>query len=1037
MATLQEHADAWGGAGKMGHKSWYNARIDGYSNAAILNWVNGDLAKRKSPDAYRDMQALASSRSNFSQIINAGYLKILARPVESSSAVRDKEELMDIAFMGGSEGKNSKGISAAYSALDNTLRTSGELTDPSKRRAQAQRAYRLFTGRSATGSELNQSIASIRTSGEARTFNNHMRIYRNKYGDVTSYNTGSYNTGGSDLGALQHWQQTGSKGNRVIPAQQILINDKGVLKIPTGSRKLLGAGAKGTYDSLITNMRNTKGGNYKGIISSINKLDSVGKENFTNDKIGSKGAVDNYYTTTKIRRPYDPKSGIQPLTGGFDPAYFLKNNSNVGTQWTNAQTSVSLNGKGFQDLDITARYGDNINTYAAFQFSQMARTDPSTRGNAAVDLPSYSEAFDDLTDAEKAIYRDDLLGLTAVGGSGQRSIDYTDDKTSQFESKVLLNFTGQELLEQDKFGTLTQDSLKFAAAELKKQQDKNSALELYKNLPGFNEVYSANESLSQSILGDSGIGGYLAMLGKDTEAIGDSLERQLSDITGIPSSNSAVYNWQEWFDNEMVKRYEDLTQITVEFEDTISELDLNSETGKVQYEIELTRMGIEPFDANGNLIKQSKALKQLEKNNFQRTYDIQEEFKTNFIENYLKPRFDQSKSMDEFISYMDVQEDEQNIFQTQSALDSLKTLASKQSRLLLENVQKLPGNFDYEFYFNPTDSKYGDNELKKDTYALQKEQISQDWTAAKANGNAVPRGQKADANGNNYTWNQWAYFYGANLNDADSFAKLHYQVLGAREGFDPARDVLTTGDVDDYLADSVIPALDQAGIDLEGATFMNFVTPDQFADELLRGIDPEENKEAWKEILEMYGLDDNAAIDEVRGYIIEAVRTGAAKRIRESIKFLNEKKKKITQKELGVSYIQREEDSKNIEDENASELYKIFQNAGYTGDEDEFFDTFMPDADRSDIEFIQRGLSGDFDLKDLNNEDPFEALANVSSFFGDGGNIFDNGDNTRDEGEEKKPSNYFNLFDDDDDDEDDYATDTGRSIIDGYTDFFK
>ncbi len=426
---------------------------------------------------------------------------------------------------------------------------------------------------------------------------------------------------------------------------------------------------------------------------------------------------------------------------------------------------------------------------------------------------------------------------------------------------------------------------------------------------------------------------------------------------------------------------------------------------------------------------------QLEANNFERTYEIQEEFKTNFIENYLKPRFDQSKSMDEFISYMDVQKDEENIFQTQSALDSLKDLASKQSRLLLENVQKLPGNFDYEFYFNPTESEYGENERKKDTYALQKDQVTQDWTDAKANGNSVPRGQKADANGNNYTWNQWAYFYGSDLNDADSFAKLHYQVLGAREGFDPARDVLTTEDVDDYLVDSVIPALDQAGIDLDGATFMNFVTPDQFADEVLRGIDPEENEEAWKEILEMYGLDDNAAIDEVRGYIIEAVRTGAAKRIRESIKFLNEKKKKITQKELGVTYIQRDSDSKEIEDENASELYKIFQNAGYTGDEDEFFDTFMPDADRADIEFIQRGLSNDFDLKELGTEDPFEALATVGSFFGEGGNIFDSGDNARDEDQEEKPSNYFNLFDDED--EDDYATDTGRSIIDGYTDFFK
>ena len=92
-------------------------------------------------------------------------------------------------------------------------------------------------------------------------------------------------------------------------------------------------------------------------------------------------------------------------------------------------------------------------------------------------------------------------------------------------------------------------------------------------------------------------------------------------------------------------------------------------------------------------------------------------------------------------------------------------------------------------------------------------------------------------------------------------------------------------------------------------------------------------------------------------------------------------------------------------------------------------------ADRSDIEFIQRGLSGDFEIKNLDTEDPFEALATVGSFFGEGDNIFDSGDNKKDEDEDEKPSNYFNLFDDED--EDDYASDTGRSIIDGYTDFFK
>ena len=69
------------------------------------------------------------------------------------------------------------------------------------------------------------------------------------------------------------------------------------------------------------------------------------------------------------------------------------------------------------------------------------------------------------------------LAVTSEAGSGNRSIDWTDGG-SVFEDQVNLNFSGRELLEQDKFGTLTQDSLKFAADELKKQQRANQSLDL-------------------------------------------------------------------------------------------------------------------------------------------------------------------------------------------------------------------------------------------------------------------------------------------------------------------------------------------------------------------------------------------------------------------------------------------------------------------------------------------------------------------------------------------------------------------------------
>ncbi len=1041
--NLAWHAKNNGAGPKMGHLSWLSAYNDGYSTADVINWVNGDPGNRKSPDLYNQAKQLQSilNQNTLQGTTDLMYLQTLGRPSDSGGRT-NKMENFEKSFMEQGRVNNSLSVSTKKSRAYNQMRE-GLVKSPEGRNTQqvAKNAYQTFLGRAWEPADgqgaLKQTANSIMNSTEAVQFRNSLNSYGQKYGGGTTLNydssqTRGYVGNGYQLGLVKKWKEVGRNSNQIIPSQQIVILDPKTkkLKYTESATKLLSNQARRTYDGIITDFNRSPGGNYTAVMGKIGSLDSVGKSHFMSK---DRASVDSYYKTQVIKKSWDPRTqAIAPPTGGFDASYYLNNNRNLTTQWNTAKNN-KIAGYSIPDLDITGRY-TNLDLYANADYSQRVRSEPTLRANAVTDIDPYSEAYEDLPDAIKAQYRDDLLGLTKQGASGDRSINWTDQKGSVFEDQINLNFSGRELLEQDKFGTLTQDSLKFAADELKKQQRANQTLDLYKNLPGFNELYSANESLANSILGDSGIGGYLSMLGKDTEEIEESLERQLSGATGIPSSNSAVFNWEKWYEEELVKRYEEMDTITVEFEDTISDLNLSTSTGKIQYEIQLTRMGIDPYDQNENLISKQNALNQLRQNNFQRTYEIDDAFRTNFIDKYLKPRFDTSRSMDEFISYMDVQEDEQNIFQTQSALDGLKTLASSQAKLKLDQIKSESGDFDYQFYFDPKKAKYGENSAKEAVYDRQARLVREDWNKAKANGNSRPRGQKADARGNNYTWNQWAYYYGANLNNASSFAKLHYQVIGAKEGFDPADDILTKEDVDSYLFDTVLPALDEANLDLGNATFMDFVTPEQFADELLRGVDPLENEEEWKEILAMYGLDESAAIDEVRGYIIEAVRTGAAKDIREGIKYLNEKRKKPTQEKLGISYIQREEDDKDIEDEEASELYKIFKNSGYGGTEDEFFDEFMPDADRSDIAFLQRGLSGNFDLADIGSEDPFETLSNVGNLFGDsGGNLF--GDDEDTDKEEEKESNYFSLFDDEDDE--DYASETGRSIIDGYSDFFE
>jgi len=246
------------------------------------------------------------------------------------------------------------------------------------------------------------------------------------------------------------------------------------------------------------------------------------------------------------------------------------------------------------------------------------------------------------------------------------------------------------------------------------------------------------------------------------------------------------------------------------------------------------------------------------------------------------------------------------------------------------------------------------------------------------------------------------------------------------------KDVTSLADIKGYIVNTVIPKVSQAKLDLGDTAFSAFTTPEEFADHLLKGIDPSENNPEWKEILEQFGLDTAASLDEVKDYIIDITRTGAAKDIREAIKYLNEKKLKPTQKRLGVSYIEREEDEKDVDSENESALYKIFSEAGYAGTEDEFFKEFMPDAERGDIQFISQAMGPGFKLDEL-SDDPFAALSQVGGMLGEGSdNIFGK---KNDDDDDDSNANYFNLFGDDEKD-DNYYSDTGRDYIKEYTSFF-
>lgn len=828
---------------------------------------------------------------------------------------------------------------------------------------------------------------------------------------------------GPEEWGLDHWSRAGYKEARILPGPKFTLDEQGNIGLAQyeGIGQTIGKGLEQNYNDIAKAFVASQGGNYKGLMEGVNN--ALPPEALA-DLAGS-GDIDTlsgYYIGNKVDS-WDARTlGAQPPTGGFDSRYYQLNTAGgqkALQDWNNAQSSVRIAGVNLPDLDIVGRY--NKDTYLHWYYTTQGKA-AGERGNAAnlAELPEEYTEY--LTDSDYQLYRDKVLGLADRFDNLQDWIDAQDpavlkqwydslpsDQKSEYNAGTLPVPTldnipdrlkgsivmdkGTTILEgslspvlgakekqkQQTFGALTNDSLKQAAQELQKQKLKEQQFDFYRNLEGFDEVIALNESIANSILGDSGVGGVLGWT-MDPEHAKESLESSLEKVTGIPSRNNAVYNWQKWFDEQLTTRYQE--GLTIQ----------------------------DPLDPSVS-------------------YTLDADFAADYIDRYLKPRFDTSRSMTEFISYMDVKQNEQNVFQTQSALDALRDIADVRAKAYLDGIKsKDPLNFNVDFYMSP-EGNFSEDDPKYDRYLKQKEEVIKDWETAKTSGNT------AVVPGTDWTWSQWGYYYGLDPNDKNQFAKLHYQVKGAASGFDPAKDLITLKDAEDYIQSTIIPEVTDEKLNIGDITFMNFVTPEEFADKMLEGLSPEEHREEWDKLLETLGLSGkDLGVDELKQYIIDAFRTGAAKEIRESIKYLNEKKLRPTQERLGVEYIERPEDYAPQDSPYQTELYKIFKNAGYQGNEDEFYNTFMTDIDRGEMELLtqgQKGLSLGGAYAGLTSSDPFEALTSIQGLLDDSTTS-----TTGSSKESASAPSYFNIFGGDTEDED-YKSETGKKILGEFTSFFK
>jgi hypothetical protein len=746
------------------------------------------------------------------------------------------------------------------------------------------------------------------------------------------------------------------------------------------------------YDKTLQTVSSTRGGDYvaqRDLIRNLQGVDNTLKSTLEN-------YYKAYYTTEKLQR-WDSNLGAKPPYGAFDSTYYKNQNPVAAQQWASAVAN--------DDVDITQRYGEEgfyLNHYttqgkpagargnkeealvAAQQYKERGPTDQElqqvrsiqlgvntdTQTQRLLNVPEIAAEWEKAKEGDsywKQKGKELFLDVTKPDEFAVlfRLSDRPEDKAVAFnynlnagygitEIEDALNTAVGEkaIVDVKRFGALAQDVLKQTIDEMSKAKAREQQLAIFSGFDSFGEIVNFNKSLTSSILGDSGVGGILSFMGGDkTEK---SLEKALQGVTGI--NNSVTYNWQQWFDSTLKQRY--------------------------QNDIEL---GLTKEEAEENV-------------------KIQGQFARDFIDQYLTPRFNESRSMNEFVEYLDVRQEEQNPFQTQDILTAVKRVADTKAQQYLNQLIGTERSFDPEFYFNPTGNK-----ARESDYATQASTVAADWEAAK----------KGDA-----YWASQAYRFGIDPNNKEAFARMHFQVKGQGQGYDPADDILTASKVSDYIYTQILPALKAEALE-QGTVFGQFLKPEEFADEMLRGLNPDDKK-TWNEVLNKYGLTEfGGSIEELKNYITETIRTGSAQEIREQIKYLNEKREKPTQEILGVSYIQRDEDEKPAATvEGESELYKIFQSAGFQGDEDQFYTEFFPDLDRSEqVALTKAGTNESLKTTGLDLSDPFASLGTIESFFGEAK-----------EEEEPTKSSYFTI---DEDETLPSKSKTGQGFLDEFTSLFK
>lgn len=374
-----------------------------------------------------------------------------------------------------------------------------------------------------------------------------------------------------------------------------------------------------------------------------------------------------------------------------------------------------------------------------------------------------------------------------------------------------------------------------------------------------------------------------------------------------------------------------------------------------------------------------------------RAVDIDSQFARDFINDYLRPRFNASKSINEFINFINVEDDLQNPFQTQSSQDALNNLGTQRNQEFIEGLKPVDETFNAKFFENPFFDRPVEEQKAADASRYERKlEFQKDFFAKE-----LARAQQGDPKYINALLNRGVAVEPSLTSDGSlvysidkgGFARTLFDITrggididgnkieldGAPVTFAAFDNPVDPDRVQRFQNFELIPSLIEQ-VERDGtAVFGDFISPDEFAEGILdqQGVGP--NTQVGRN-LALAGAE--GELDDVKNALTGIIGGAETVDLRERIKALADAGEEITQKTLGVDYIERETDKVGSGRPGAG-LFGIFQQAGFNGTEKEFYETFFPGQTKEQV----KAEFGDFDIvSGLNTSSPQAALSSIGSF---------------------------------------------------------